>query len=181
MTVGTKSLLVGAHWPLHNVMVALSWRWLYGSWPTLKEAAAIALHDIGYLGCREMDGVDGTRHPALGAAWADRFLGKEYGDLIRGHSKGYADVAGVPLSRLYGPDKLSHVFEPTWLYAWRTRWTGELEQYKSVHHGCAPKCDDPDTPDREWFRVVRARMACGGMSHAISILDPGGRGSHNGR
>ena len=181
MRMGTKSLLIGAHWPLHNGMVVLAWRWLYGTWPTLKELGAIALHDIGYLGVHEMDGADGLRHPAPGAYFADRLLGREYGDLIRGHSKGYADLMGIPLSKLYGPDKMSHVFESCRFYAWRTRLTGELAQYRAVDHGRAPRMDRADLSDEDWFLIVRARMARGGLNHVIDLLAPDGAGSHNGR
>ena len=181
MNVGTKSLLLGAHWPPHVVLVTLAWRWLYGSWPSLRELAAIVLHDIGYAGCREMDGEDGTRHPELGARVADLWLGEDCGALIRGHSKGYAELAGVPLSKLYAPDKLSIVFEPARFYAWRTRLTGELGQYRAVSHGGAPRADNAAVSDREWFRVIRMRMARGGLSHAISVAAPDGLGSHRGR
>ena len=108
MKIGTKSLLIGAHWPPHILMVILAWKWLYGTWPTWREFLAICIHDIGYIGVVEMDGPDGTMHPERGARIADTCLGAEYGALIRGHSKGYAEAVGVPLSKLYGPDKLSH-------------------------------------------------------------------------
>lgn len=181
MTLGTKSLLFGAHWPPHIGMIALAWKWLYGSWPNPKEFLAICLHDIGYLGVKEMDGDDGTKHPELGAGIADIVLGKPYGDLIRGHSKGYAELIGVPLSKLYGPDKLSHAFEFVAFYTFRTRLTGELQQYKDVHHGCTPKFDNPQTPDQEWFQIVRARMAREGINAALEIIAPNGLGSHRGR
>lgn len=172
MTVGTKSLLLGAHWPPHVGMITLAWRWLYGHWPTPKEFLTICIHDIGYLGVKEMDGHDGTRHPELGAKIADALLGTPYGDLIRGHSKGYAESVGIPLSKLYGPDKLSHALECAALYCFRTRWTGELQQYRSTTHGCAPRKDDPSVADIDWFRITRARMARGGINAALEILAP---------
>lgn len=181
LTMGTRGLLIGAHWPPHVLMVVAAWRWLYGSWPSVRELAAICLHDVGYLGCEQMDGPDGTMHPEAGAALADRLLGRDMGDLIRGHSKGYAEAVGVPLSRLYGPDKVSHAFESVWLYVLRTRLTGEIRQYRAVAHGCAPRNDDPAVSDHEWFRVVRARMARGGIAAAIEVLAPHGLGEHRGR
>lgn len=180
ISVGTLSLLVGAHWPPHIAMVTLAWRWLYGSWPTWRELACICLHDVGYAGCEQMDGDDGTLHPERGARIADRLFGKPFGDLIRGHSKGYADIAGVPLSKLYGPDKLSHAFEVSACYAFRTRLTGELQQYR----GClwnAARHDDPSVSDAEWFRVIRARMTRGGIAHALTITAPNGLGEARGR
>ena len=181
MRTGTKSLLVGAHWPPHMLAVTLAWRWMYGSWPTWRELVVIGLHDVGYLGCTEMDGVDGTRHPELGARIADVLLGSEYGDLIRGHSQGYADLAGVPLSRLYGPDKLSHMMEPSWLYVARTRLTGELAQYRARTRGGRERVDDASVGDRAWFRIVRMRMARGGMRHVINHIAPAGIGRDRGR
>jgi len=176
---GTRSLLFGAHYPLHPIEVALAWRWLYGQWPSLREALAIAVHDLGYLGVQEFDGEDGTRHPELGARIAGLLLGEEYAALVRGHSKGYAELVGAPLSRLYGPDKLSHAFEPAWFYVLRTRATGEIRQYRATAHGCAPRCDDPGVSDEAWFRVIRARMARGGIS---AVLEQVGRlGEHRGR
>jgi len=177
--IGTKSLLIGAHWPPHILMVILAWKWLYGTWPTWREFLAICIHDIGYIGVVEMDGPDGTMHPERGARIADTCLGAEYGALIRGHSKGYAEAVGVPLSKLYGPDKLSHALEPSWLYVFRTRLTGEIRQYRSTAHGCAPRNDDSAVSDYEWFRVIRARMAKGGIQ---AMLDSVGKlGEHRGR
>lgn len=181
ISMGTRSLLIGAHWPPHILMVVAAWKWLYGSWPTWREFSAIVLHDVGYAGCREMDGADGTMHPEAGARLADRLLGREYGDLIRGHSKGYAETIGVPLSLLYGPDKLSHAFEPPWLYVLRTRLTGEIRQYRSTTHGCTPRNDDPRVSDFDWFRVVRTRMVRGGCEAAVKVMAPSGLGEHRGR
>jgi len=179
-TVGTWSLIAGAHWPPHYLAVALAWRWLYGAWPTWREALAIALHDIGYIGCKEMDGSDGTRHPELGGKIADFLLGKEYGDLIRGHSQGYADLAKVPTSKLYAVDKLAAVFESARFYAFRTSLTGELAQYRATSHGGA-KRKDAQVSNVEWFRVIRCRMARGGLTAAINLLAPDGLGSVHGR
>jgi hypothetical protein len=181
VSVGTKSLLFGAHWPPHIAMVALAWRWLYGQWPTPKELAAICLHDIGYWGVEQMDGHDGTMHPWKGAKLADRFLGPEYGDLIRGHSKGYVGLENIALSKLYAADKLAVAFEPSWLYCLRTRLSGELQQYRECGPGGAKRLDEEGIGDRQWFRIIRARMIRGGLSHAITLLAPEGIGSARGR
>lgn len=176
MNIGTKSLLFGAHWPLHNVAVALAWKWLYGTWPTVRELAAIALHDVGYVGCPEMDGPVGTTHPRLGAEIARHTLGEDMARLIEGHSKGFADAFGLPLSKLYGPDKCSHMFEPICWYVFRTRLTGELKMYRSMNHGASPRNNDPTVVDAEWFRIIRLRMARAGIEHAIKMTAPDGLG-----
>ena len=183
ISIGTRSLLFGAHYPPHILMVAAAWKWLYGSWPTWREMIAICLHDVGYFGCKEMDGPDGTMHPELGASIATRLLGQEYGNLIRGHSKGYSECFDpqLPLSKLYGADKLSRAFEPLWWYAWRCRLTGEIAQYRSVSHGCTPRKDSPNTSDREWFRIIRMRMVRGGCDETIKMEAPNGLGEHRGR
>lgn len=182
MKVGTKSLLFGAHWPPHTIAVALAWRWLYGKWPTWREFAAICLHDVGYFGCSDMDGEEGTTHPDLGATIADKLLHWRYGNLIRGHSKGYAKGEMKPLSKLYAADKLAIIFEPAWLYVFRTRLTGELDEYRAQGPGGAKRLDDEGISDAQWFRIIRARMIRGGLSHAIdNYLAPGGIGSANGR
>lgn len=174
ISVGTKSLLIGAHWPLHLVQVALAWRWIYGAWPTWKEGIAIALHDIGYIGCKELDGPDGTRHPELGAVIAENLLGAEYGALVRGHSKGYADLVGVPLSKMYGADKAAHAFVWSRSYVLRTAITGELKQYRATGPGGRPR-KAMELPATVWFRMIRAWLVYDGVAHALSIMDTDGR------
>ena len=172
MKIGTKSLLFGAHWPAHNAAVILAWRWLYGTWPSIREAAAILIHDIGYLGCPDLDGPRGTRHPELGARIAGRLLGQAAGDLVAGHSAGFATWAGVPRSRLYGPDKVSVAFEAARCYVARTRATGELALYRSTDHACQPRPDDPSVSDLDWFRITRLRMIRSGIDHALDLITP---------
>lgn len=181
MKTGTKSLLFGAHWPLHPLQVMAAWRFIYGQWPTWREAVCIMMHDIGYAGCVEMDGPDGTMHPELGARLAEQLFGPEYGALLRGHSKGYAELMGVPLSKLYAADKIAHMFVWSRLYVARTRLTGELAQYRARTRGGASRVDDAKVPDEQWFRVVRARLIRGGLAHALGIIAPSGLGSDRGR
>jgi hypothetical protein len=67
VTVGTKSLLFGVHQVIwHPWTVLRAWRKLYGR-PAWWEFVAIALHDVGYWGCPDMDGDIGQRHPVKGA------------------------------------------------------------------------------------------------------------------
>jgi hypothetical protein len=66
-SVGTKSLLFGVHQVIwHPWTVLRAWRKLYGR-PAWWEFVAIALHDVGYWGCPDMDGDIGQRHPVKGA------------------------------------------------------------------------------------------------------------------
>lgn len=72
MKIGTKSVLFGVHQFLfHPLTVALSWRQLYSKWPCWWEWVAIVTHDLGYIGCPEMDGPIGRQHPVKGAHYAE--------------------------------------------------------------------------------------------------------------
>ena len=68
MKLGTRSVLFGVHqfiW--HPLTVAAAWRQVEGRWPSWWEWIAIFAHDIGYIGCTDMDGESGRRHPVKGA------------------------------------------------------------------------------------------------------------------
>ncbi|MGH9371001.1 MAG: hypothetical protein ACRD15_05665 [Vicinamibacterales bacterium] len=68
MTVGTKSVLFGAHcFFLHPWFVAWAWWKLYGFPRDPRLWIAFVVHDIGYLGRPNMDGQEGEEHPRLGA------------------------------------------------------------------------------------------------------------------
>lgn len=68
MRVGTKSVLFGAHCLLiHPWFVALAWWKLYGFPVDLRLWVAFFVHDLGYWGMPNMDGLEGERHPELGA------------------------------------------------------------------------------------------------------------------
>lgn len=174
MKIGTKSLLFGAHYPPHVLNVILAWRLIYGTWPSLKEAAAILIHDVGYLGAPELDGPVGMRHPERGMKIARAVLGEAAADLVAGHSAAFASWASVPLSRMYAPDKLAVAFEPAPWYVFRTRATGELAMYRSTTHAATPRPDDPAVSDLDWFRITRFRMIQAALNHALETSTPAG-------
>lgn len=139
MTVGTKSLLFGVHafW-FHPVVVGLAWRRVNGKWPTWLEWVCIATHDIGYFGCKSMDGLDdGKRHPEGGARVARKIVNWFGGDgetayqLTLYHSSHYARLNNAEPSALCLPDKASILFEPRWFYLLRARLSGEVHEYIS--------------------------------------------------
>src|SRR5271166_3701015 len=69
MRVGTKSVLFGYHsWWLHPFLVAEAWRRLYGFPWDPRLWVAFFVHDLGYFGMPNMDGVEGKQHPFFGAA-----------------------------------------------------------------------------------------------------------------
>ena len=68
MTVGTKSVLFGAHcFFIHPFIVAIAWWKIYGFPWSSQLWVAFFVHDLGYLGKPNMDGEEGERHPELGA------------------------------------------------------------------------------------------------------------------
>jgi hypothetical protein len=140
VTVGTKSLLVGVHQLyLHPLTVGLAWRSITGRWPTWREWVCIVLHDVGYVGVREMDGPDGARHPELGARLAGALFGPAYRDLVAYHSRHAAIKAGREPSLLCWADKLSILYECWWTYLPRA-WFQQTSQGKSSlpHYDLVP-------------------------------------------
>ena len=79
MKVGTKSVLFGAHcFLIHPFFVAAAWWKLYGFPWDPRCWAAFFLHDIGYLGKPNMDGIEGERHVLLGG----RIMGCLFGAFV---------------------------------------------------------------------------------------------------
>ena len=76
MKTGTKSVLFGAHcFFIHPWFVAAAWWKLYGFPRDPRLWIAFFVHDLGYLGKPNMDGVEGETHIELGARimrWFDR-------------------------------------------------------------------------------------------------------------
>lgn len=131
ISIGTRSVLFGVHqFILHPFFVYCAWGRIYGKSPTLKESICIFFHDIGYMGKPNMDGDEGKDHPALGGKIVNYFLGKEYANLSRYHSRSYALKYGKDNSKLALPDKLSTLLYPAWLYLFLGELSGEITEYK---------------------------------------------------
>jgi hypothetical protein len=74
MKIGTRSILFGAHcWFIHPWFVAAAWSKLYGFPTDLRIWVAFFVHDLGYWGKPNIDGVEGESHPILGADIMSRF------------------------------------------------------------------------------------------------------------
>src|SRR6516225_600668 len=117
MTIGTKSLLYGAHqFVLHPLFVALGWWKLYGAPLDPRLWIAFFVHDLGYLGKPNMDGPEGKTHPELGARIMEKFFGKEWGAFCRYHSRSTARRDGTEPSLLCDADKYATVLVPRCLY-----------------------------------------------------------------
>lgn len=157
MKVGTRSLLFGVHqfiW--HPITVYIAWRKLYGKLPTWKETICIIIHDWGYWGKPNMDGVEGERHPEFAANIVLQFFGSDFCKLCLFHSRHYARNAGQEPSLLCWPDKLSHLYEPEWFYLLRARLSGELKEYRKVaaDAGFIPL----SATDHEWWACIKKRL-----------------------
>lgn len=78
MKIGTKSVLFGAHcFFLHPWFVAAAWWKLYGFPFDPRLWVAFFVHDLGYWGKPNMDGIEGERHPYFGAKIMQRLFDKK--------------------------------------------------------------------------------------------------------
>ena len=135
MTIGTKSLLFGAHqFLIHPFLVAIAWSKLYSFPRDPRLWIAFFIHDIGYLGKPNLDGPEGKTHPELGAAIMEKLFGKKWGDLCRYHSRIAAQQSRETPSLLCHADKLATTLTPRWLYLFLVRLTGEIHEYEAQFH-----------------------------------------------
>jgi hypothetical protein len=152
LPVGTKSVLVGAHqFILHPFMVALAWRRLYG-WRLVTCSSTgvttslrdwrlwicFIIHDLGYIGCRTMDGEDGERHPIWAARRMKRIIARTrsgvswcWHDFVLLHSRFMARQERRDPSLFCHADKAAIGVTPTWLYVPMARLSGEIREYRS--------------------------------------------------
>ena len=156
MTVGTKSVLFGAHcFFLHPWFVAEAWRRLYGFPWDPRLWVAFFVHDLGYWGKPNMDGEEGERHVEFGACfmsahydslfklfyghdtvWLDERqvyqpIGK-WGQFCLFHSRFYAKKHKRPVSRLCIADKFALCLTPAWLYLPMVKSSGEIHEYMKL-------------------------------------------------
>lgn len=143
LPVGTKSLLVGGHqFVIHPLAVARAWKRIYGRWPTqLPYWFAFVMHDWGYLGAENMDGWEGKRHPDRGAMLLATLFDPDVADIgdpdavswwefSAGHSRSYARLANIPISRLQAADKHATGMLPVWLLGLLYWLSGEYVEYR---------------------------------------------------
>ena len=130
MTVGSKSVLFGAHcFLIHGFFVARGWSMLWGFPWDPRLWAAFFVHDLGYLGSPNMDGREGEEHVHLGAKIMGLLFGDSWADFTLRHSRYWAKKHGVRVSRLCYADKLAFAITPGWLYLPMAGATGELAEY----------------------------------------------------
>lgn len=157
LPMGTKSLLFGAHqFILHPLFVALAWWKLYGFPKDYRLWFAFVLHDIGYWGSPEMDGPVGQRHPERGAAIMGRLFGSEWASFTIRHSRGYAKLEKLEVSKLCNADKLATVLVPLYLYTVMVWLTGEWEEYATIEQPLTGRYGGGDLMG--WARNMRAAI-----------------------
>lgn len=192
MTVGTKSVLFGAHqFLIHPWFVAWAWWKLYGFPWDPRLWVAFFVHDLGYLGKPNMDGPEGETHPVLGArvmtflfdgdgyirrltveAAADGVTVGRWGAFVLFHSRYYAKRAGHPFSRLCVADKLAVALEPAWLYLPRVLLTGEAREYMTRESRQQSKNWTAERDDvRRWHVNVRRWCRQWAYEHADGRRD----------
>jgi hypothetical protein len=93
---------------------------------------AFFVHDLGYIGLPNMDGLEGERHVEWGANLMGRLFGQQWREFCLYHSRFYAKRDGKPFSRLCVADKLALVYTPAWLYLPMVRATGEIVEYMNL-------------------------------------------------
>jgi len=159
MKVGTKSVIFGVHnfiW--HPITVTLAWTKLYGL-PNWKELVCIFVHDLGYWGKPNIDGIEGEMHPVMGSEIAHVLLDPcnifKYRDMCLYHSRTCAKKYGVSPSQLCWCDKLCIKYDPWWFYLFRAILSGEIIEYRrdAIKSGLLPS----DATYREWFSWARER------------------------
>jgi hypothetical protein len=157
LNMGTRSILYGAHafW-FHPFVVAAAWWKTYGFPFDPRLWVAFFVHDLGYIGCPNMDGPEGERHPELGASIMHMLFGRRgykageragcgpfahayysaaipadthWHDFSLYHSRTYAKLHGAEVSKLCYADKLAFTVQPKWLYLTLVRLTGEYAEY----------------------------------------------------
>jgi len=129
---------------------------LFGS-PSWKELICIFIHDLGYWNCYDIDGIDGSKHPELGAKIARVLLGPEYAELCLYHSRSYARATGAQPSKLCYADKLSIAYEPWWFYLSRAWLSGELGEYR--RRAAEEHYIPASASHRSWFEWIKEYLA----------------------
>lgn len=163
MTIGTKSVLYGAHcFCLHPWFVALAWWKLFGFPWDPRLWVAFFVHDLGYVGKPNMDGPEGEEHPKFGGDVMHILFGPHWGVFTETHSRFYAKRYELPVSALCYADKLSITFTPEWLYLLTVNLTGEIHEYMDHARAGATGRYRHEylsvTSQRAWLRSVKSYL-----------------------
>lgn len=166
MRIGTKSVLYGAHqFLIHPLFVAYAWWKLYGFPLDPRLWLAFFLHDLGYWGKPNMDGVEGESHPVFAAKIMGALFGDDWSDFCLYHSRFYAKTSEAQYSRLCPVDKLAVALEPAWLYLPRVILTGEIKEYMYIvktRHWEEPLTNESKI---KWFKSIKAYLEFWAYEH----------------
>lgn len=136
MSIGTRSLLIGAHqFIVHPICVYISWRKLYGKETSLPLAVACLVHDWGYIGKPNMDGIEGEQHIELGGRIMETLYGPSWGEFTRRHSRFYCRENNLLPSALCYADKAALFVLPKRVYIAMVKASGELDEYLELAFG----------------------------------------------
>lgn len=156
LNIGTKSVLFGAHcFFLHPFFVARAWYLLYGFPWDPRLWFAFFLHDLGYFGKPNMDGVEGEQHPYFGARVMGFLFGKTWFEFTLYHSRFLAKKNGAQYSKLCVADKLALYLTPGWLYLPMVRATGEIKEYMKDAEKNSGGTVKVQNSQRVWFVGVQ--------------------------
>lgn len=180
MTVGTKSVLFGAHcFVLHPWFVARAWWTLYGFPWDPRLWVAFFVHDLGYIGKPNMDGPEGEHHPVFGAKVMSYF-GRRWYLFALTHSRYFAKTIGRRPSRLCMADKLAIALTPAWLYLPMVRATGEIREYMAhAKHRVLGNINITDEEkarvvsqnQRDWYAGVQSYCRRWAVAHRDGAID----------
>jgi hypothetical protein len=156
MKIGTKSVLFGAHcFFIHPWFVALAWWKLYGFPYDPRLWVAFFVHDLGYIGKPNMDGLEGELHPYFGAKVMGWLFGKDWYKFTLHHSRYLAKKNEAQYSRLCVADKLCIVITPWWIYLPMVTATGEVKEYlKMANRRSTDKWNRPGYDKKHWHRQL---------------------------
>lgn len=171
--VGTRSVLYGYHcFLLHPWFVWIAYCKLYGFTLDPRIITACIVHDLGYVGKRNMDGPEGETHPTVGAkimhwlfdgyidTWNDvtcrSSRSTRWHDFTLYHSRHYSKKAGQPYSRLCVADKLAFCLTPKWLFIAMMYATGEIHEYLANARKGAGKVSGENASI--WYDTLKAYM-----------------------
>lgn len=115
-----------------------------------------------------MDGEEGERHPEIAATWwRNRFggFGDKVANEIIGHSRFHANKNGIPVSKLFRPDKLATALYPKTIYLLLANLSGEIKEYMGLcdNGGKYDEFDKSAKSQWQWLVETQAYMALMGM------------------
>lgn len=164
MSIGTKSVLYGVHqFAIHPWFVAFGWWRIYGFPWDPRLWVAFFVHDIGYIGKPNMDGLEGETHCELGARIMGALFGNDWHDFALYHSRFYAKKHGMPFSRLCVADKYAISLYPVWLYMVLSKATGELSEYMN---GSGARTPAGSRTPQDWLSAVQRYCRSWAIEHA---------------